>query len=160
ANDVAIRLGHDLLERSTIVAMLVDRSRPRTRNESGAGVDLDFPLLVSGHNVEPHFWMMGTRTGVAPGTPLAWRLSTDAPNDAFELFRGMTIAPGRYWWTTGDVQYQTSSGRPVSAEAIVSTGRFYNGHSSTAELGGTFHGGGHVIVGRTYSVTSARLAAG
>src|SRR5467141_2321716 len=50
ANDVAIRVGHDLLDRSTIVGMLVDRSRSSARNERGAGVDLDFPLVVSGYN--------------------------------------------------------------------------------------------------------------
>jgi hypothetical protein len=58
------------------------------------------------------------------------------------------------------VQYQTSSGRPASAEAIISTGQLYDGHSASAELGGTLRAGGHVIVGATYSVTSARLSAG
>lgn len=265
ANDIAIRVGHDLLDRSSIVGMVVNRSLPGARDERGAGVDLDFPLVVNGYNVEPHFWLMGTRTGLAPGTPLAWRISTDVPNDlidtfvslysidsgfnptmgfvrrtgiwettghvdlqprpdvlgirqldltpipswdiitdrtgslsepstwqtadlewhvvagdlesgdhfevnvrreldapieAFEVFRGATIAPGRYWWTTGDIQYLTSSGRPLSGEAIISTGQFYDGTSRTAELGATVRGGGHVILGTTYSVTSARLSAG
>ncbi|HEX9083937.1 MAG TPA: DUF5916 domain-containing protein [Gemmatimonadaceae bacterium] len=265
ANDVAVRVGHDLLDRSTIVAMVVDRSRSSARDERGAGVDLDFPLVVSGYNVEPHFWMMGTRTAAAPGTPLAWRISTDAPNDlfdsfvslysidsgfnptmgfvrrtgiwettghidlqprprfwgirqldltpipswdiitgrtnsltdpstwqtadfewhtfagvlqsgdqfevnvrreldapseAFGIFRGTTIAAGRYWWTSGDVQYETSSGRPLSAVAIVSSGQFYDGRSDAAEIGATLRGGGHVIVGVTHSITSARISAG
>jgi hypothetical protein len=265
ANDLVMRLGRDLLARSTIVGMLVDRTRPGMRSESGAGFDLDFPLVVSGRNLEPHFWLMGTRTSVSSGTPLAWRISTDAPNDlvdafvslysidsgfnptmgfvrrtgiwettghidfqprpgrlgirqlvltpipswdiitdrsetlvrpstwqtadfewhvlggllqsgdqfelnvrreldapseAFEIFRGTTVQPGRYWWTTADVQYATSTGRPLSVEAIVSAGQFYDGHSTTAELGATFRGGGHVIIGTTYTVTSARLAAG
>lgn len=265
ANDVALRLSRDLLQRSTIVAMVVDRFRSSAPSERGAGVDLDFPLVMSGYNVEPHFWMMGTRTTAALGTPLAWRISTDAPNDlfdsfvslysidsgfnptmgfvrrtgiwettghidlqprprfwrirqldltpipswdiitnrrhsltdpstwqtadfewhalagdlqsgdhfefnvrreldapseAFEIFRGTTIAAGRYWWTTGDVQYRTSTGRPLSAEAIISSGQFYDGHSTSAGLGATFRGGGHVIVGATHSVTSARLSAG
>ncbi|HYS69810.1 MAG TPA: DUF5916 domain-containing protein, partial [Gemmatimonadaceae bacterium] len=86
ANDIAIRVGHDLLERSSIVGMVVNRSLPGRRDERGAGVDLDFPLVVNGYNVEPHFWLMGTRTGVAPGTPLAWRISTDVPNDLFDTF--------------------------------------------------------------------------
>jgi hypothetical protein len=265
ANDAAIRVGRDVLDRSTIVGMVVDRSRSGARNESGAGLDLDFPLVVSGYNVEPHFWMMGTRTTAAPGTPLAWRVSTDVPNDlfdsfvslysidsgfnptmgfvrrtgiwettghvdfqprphfwgirqldlnlipswdvitdrtqslarpstwqtadfewhvfagdlqsgdhfevnmrreldapgeAFEIFRGTTIGAGRYWWTTGDIQYQTSTGRPLSGEAIVASGEFYDGHSTTAELGAAFRGGGHAIVGATHSVTSVRLSAG
>jgi Domain of unknown function (DUF5916)/Carbohydrate family 9 binding domain-like len=265
ANDVAVRLSHDLLDRSAIAAMVVDRSPSGSRSERGAGVDLDFPLVVRGYNVEPHFWMMGTRTSAAAGTPLAWRISTDVPNDfidtfvsvysidsgfnptlgfvrrtgiwetsghldlqprphfwgirqlyltpipswdiitdrshsltdpstwqtadlvwnafagdlqsgdhfevnvrreldapsnRFEIFGGTTIAPGRYWWTSGDVRYQTSAGRPLSGGAIISSGRFYDGHSTSAELGATYRGGGHVIVGTTYSVTRARLSAG
>ena len=265
ANDVAIRLGHDVLDRSSIVAMFVDRSQPGSPGERGVGADLDFPLVLGGYNVEPHFWMMGTRTAAASGTPRAWRISTDAPNDlfdafvslysidagfnptmgfvrrtgiwettghidlqprphflrirqldltpipswdiitdrtnsltdpstwqtadfewhafagvlqsgdhfevnvrreldapseAFGIFRGTTIAAGRYWWTSGDIQYETSSGRPLSAVAIVSSGQFYDGRSDAAEMGATFRGGGHVIVGVTHSITSARLSAG
>jgi len=88
------------------------------------------------------------------------RRELDAPDAAFEIFRGATVAPGRYWWSTADVQYQTSTGRSVSGEAIVSTGQLYDGHASSAELGATFRGGGHVIVGATYSVTSAKLPGG
>ncbi len=265
ANDIAVRLGHDLLDRSTIVGMFVDRSVPGAPEERGAAVDLDFPLVLSGYNVEPHFWMMGTRTPASSGIPLAWRLSTDVPNDlfdsfvsvysidsgfnptmgfvrrtgiwettghidfqprpnflrirrldltpvpswdiiadrrnslaapsgwqtadfewhafagdlqsgdhfelnvrreldapsaAFEIFRGRTIPPGRYWWTTGDIQYQTSSGRPLSAGAIIGSGQFYDGHSSSAELGATFRGGGHLILGTSYSVTSTHISGG
>jgi hypothetical protein len=265
ANDVVLRLSRDVLDRSSVVAMVVDKTAGRTPSERGAGVDLDFPLVAGGYNVEPHVWMMATKTSASPGTPLAWRLSTDAPNDlfdsfvslysidpgfnptlgfvrrsgvwettghidyqprpnvlgirrldltpipswdiltdrrhslarpslwetadfewhvlggelhsgdefevnvrreldapdaGFEIFRGTTVAPGRYWWTTADVQYQTSAGRALSGDAIISSGQLYDGHSATAELGGTFRGGGHVIVGATYSVTSARLSAG
>jgi uncharacterized protein DUF5916/cellulose/xylan binding protein with CBM9 domain len=267
ANDVAVRVGHDLLERSTVAAMFVDRSLTgRATSERGAGVDIDFPLVVRGHNVEPHLWLMGTRTPGAPGTPLAWRISTDYPNvlfdnfvslyriddgfaptigfvrrtgiwettghvdymprpgvlgirrldvtpvpswdiiadrstgdlsrsstwqtadfewhalgvdlqsgdnfelnvvrdmdapaERFDIFRDVTVAPGRYWWTSGNVQYETSAGRPLSLSAVLSTGQFYDGHSSTAEIGGTFRGGGHAIVGASYAVTSARLSGG
>ncbi|HKR08261.1 MAG TPA: DUF5916 domain-containing protein [Gemmatimonadaceae bacterium] len=265
ANDVVVRVGRDILDRSSIVAMAADRWLPGMRDERGAGVDLDFPLIASGYNLEPHFWLMGTQTAARRGTPTAWRISTDAPNDlvdafvslysidsgfnptlgfvrrtgiweatghidfqprpgfwsirrldltpipswdiitdrtdnltdvsrwqtadfewhtfagelqsgdgfeinvhrtldapqeAFEIFRGTTIAPGRYWWTTGDIQLTTSTGRAISGEAIVSTGQFYDGHATSAELGATFRGGGHVIAATTYSVTSARLSSG
>ena len=266
ANDVAVRLGHDVLERSTIAAMLVNRSLPGRAAETGGGIDLDFPLVARGHNVEPHFWLMGTRTSAAAGTPLAWRISTDYPNDlfdnfvslyridagfaptigfarrtgiwettghidfmprpgvlgirrldltpipswdviadrasgdlsrpstwqtadfewhvlggdlqsgdsfelnvqrdldapavGFDIFRDVSVAPGRYWWTSGNAQYETSSGRPVGMSAILSAGQFYDGHSSAAELGGTIRGGGHVILGATYAVTAAHLSGG
>jgi hypothetical protein len=263
ANDVAIRLAHDVFARSTLAAMFVDRASPAGSDERGGGIDLDFPLVVRGHNVEPHFWLMGTRTGAAPGTPLAWRISTDypndlfdnfvslyriddgfsptigyarrsgvwettghvdymprpgklgirrldltpipswdiiadrttgdlaspatwqtadfewhvlagdfqsgdsfevnvvrtldAPNEPFDVFRDVTIASGRYWWTTGNIQYETSPGRTLSLTATAETGQFYDGHSSTLELGGTLRGGGHVILGTSYVVTAANL---
>ena len=265
ANDVAVRIGHDVFDRSTIAAMVVDRSAAGT-SDRGGGVDLDFPLVVRGHNVEPHFWLMGTRTSAARGTPLAWRVSTDYPNDlfdnfvslyriddgfsptmgfvrrtgvweatghvdymprpgvlgirrldltpipswdviasrdsgdltrpstwqtaefewhalagdlqsgdhfelnvvrdldaptsSFDVFRDVTITPGRYWWTSGNVQYEMNAGRPISVSSVLSTGRFYDGHSSTAELSGVFRGGGHLIFAAGYSATSARVSAG
>ena len=266
ANDVALRLEprslRPFVDRRD--GSSIDR-RPVRVNERGAGVDLDFPLVVSGYNVEPHFWMMGTRTSAAPGTPLAWRISTDAPNDLFdsfvslysidsgfnptmgfvrrtgiwettghidlqprprflgirqldltpipswdiitdrttqshrpidvanrrfrmarasratcsraitssstcgaswtrrvkrfEIFRGTTVAPGRYWWTTGDVQYQTSIGPAAQRRGDSSAAdSFTTAHSTTAELGATFRGGGHVIVGSTYIRSRRRVS--
>ncbi len=247
-------------------AMFVDRSAPGGVSERGGGFDLDFPLVVRGHNVEPHVWLMGTQTAAAAGTPLAWRVSTDYPNDlfdnfvslyridsgfaptmgfvrrsgvwettghvdymprpgilgirrldltpipswdiiadrtrgdlsrpstwqtadfewhafagelqsgdqfevnvqrdldapatSFDVFRDITIVPGRYWWTSANVQYQTSPGRPWSAGAVLSSGQFYDGHSTAVEWSGTYRGGGHFILTAGYSATAARLSAG
>jgi hypothetical protein len=265
ANDLVMRVGRDILDRSSIVGMFVNRAVPHAGAERGAGADLDFPLTVNGFNLEPHFWLMGTHTPVASATPLAWRISTDMPNDlldsfislysidsgfnptlgfvrrtgiretsghidyqprpgwwgirqldltpipgwdiiadrhrditraknwqtadfewhtfggelqsgdrfelnvqreldapseAFEIFHGTTIAPGRYWWTTADIQYETSSGRPFSGSMVLSSGGLYDGHGKTAELGASYRGGGHVIAGVDYSVTNARLGSG
>jgi len=265
ANDVAVRIGHDLMDRSTIAAMIVDHSAPRAADR-GAGVDLDFPLIVRGHNVEPHVWLMGTHTNGVGGTPLAWRVSTDYPNDLFDnfvsvygidagfspamgfvrrtgiwettghidyqprpgalgirrldltpipswdiiadrrtgnlaepstwqtadfewhvlggdlqsgdtfevnvvrdldaptspfnIFRDITVAPGRYWWTSANVQYVTNAGRPLSVSSVLSSGHFYDGHSTTAEVNATYRAGGHLILITGYSVTAARVAAG
>ena len=266
ANDLVVRVSHDLFARSTIAGLLTDRSGPGVQGiQRAAGADLDLPLIMRGHNIEPHFWIMGTRTLAVGGTPLAWRVSTDypnalfdnfvslyridsgfdpilgfvrrtgiwettghidymprpkvlgirqldltpiprwdiiadrsgnltdaltwqtadfeshllagdlesgdhfelnltreldAPDNAFEIFRGVSIAPGRYWWTTGDVQYESSAGRPISVGAVLSTGHFYDGHSKTAELSGTYRGGGHLILSLGHSVTAAQLSGG
>lgn len=267
ANNIAVRVGHDVLDRSTIAAMFVDQTLAgRATSERGGGIDLDFPLVVSSHNVEPHFWLMGTRTLAARGTPFAWRISTDYPNDlfdnfvslyriddgftptigfvrrtgiwettghvdymprpgvlgirrfdvtpipswdiiadrstgdllkpatwqtadfewhvlagdlqsgdhfemnvqrdldapatSFDIFRAIAIPAGRYWWTNANVQYETSAGRPISVSAVVSAGQFYDGRSSTVELGVMMRGGGHLIAGANYVATSARLPAG
>jgi hypothetical protein len=101
--------------------MIVDHSAPRAADR-GAAVDLDFPLIVRGHNVEPHVWLMGTHTNGVGGTPLAWRVSTDYPNDLFDNFvsvygidAGFSPAMGfvrrtGIWETTGHIDYQPRPG--------------------------------------------------
>jgi hypothetical protein len=123
ANDVAVRVARDVLARSTLAAMFVDRSRVGTgASERGGGLDLDFPLVVSGHNVEPHVWLMGTQTPGVTGTPLAWRVSTDYPNDLFDNFVSLYRIDSGFaptmgfvrrtgiWETTGHVDFMPRPG--------------------------------------------------
>ena len=70
----------------------------------------------------------------------------EAPGDSFEIFTGVTIPPGRYWWTRGELQYATSSRRPWNASTVVSSGGFYGGRSVAATLKGTWRAGGHIAV--------------
>ena len=143
ANDVAVRVGPRSARRARrIAAMFVDRTLTgRGASERGAGVDLDFPLVVSGHNVEPHLWLMGTRTAAAPGTPLAWRVSTDYPNDLFDNFVSLYRidagfdADDRLRATHGNLgddrdTSTTSRGRTSSAFADSILHRFRPGTSS------------------------------
>lgn len=270
ANDVVVRITHDLAARSYIGGMAIDRSGAALRgHERAGGFDIDLPLVVHGHNVEPKLWVATTQSPDDPGTPLAWRISTDYPNDLFDnfvslyridsgfaptlgfvrrtgiwettghidymprpgvlgirqldfvapiprwdivadetasprtladsrawqsatfdwqllggslesgdefsasvlrlmdapplpfgVFRTVSVAAGRYWWTRGRLQYQTSLGRPVSVSGAVGWGGFYDGRSSEASLGGTWRGGGHVILGADLSRTEADLAGG
>ncbi len=84
----------------------------------------------------------------------------DAPTDTFDVFRRVRIAPGRYWWTRGQVQYQTSSGRPLSLSTSLSLGGFYDGTSTEATLEATWHKGGHVILGAGLSRDRVSLSGG
>ena len=84
----------------------------------------------------------------------------DAPADTFEVFRDVVVAPGRYWWTRGELQYSTSAARPLSVGAQVSAGDFYGGRSTDVSLDGTWRGGGHVILGADATWTEARVPAG
>src|SRR5438876_9956769 len=84
----------------------------------------------------------------------------DAPSATFEIFRGVVIPPGRYWWSRYELQYFMSPGRPLSFGAFVNWGTFYGGRSADMELRGTWRGGGHVIVSADLSRTAARLPAG
>jgi uncharacterized protein DUF5916/cellulose/xylan binding protein with CBM9 domain len=270
ANDAVIRVKHDLFARSYVGAMLIDRGVPGVgASQRSGGVDVDFPLLVRGYNIEPSFWIAGTQNPGVPGTPVAWRYGTDFPNDlfdnfvslyridsgyapalgfvrrtgiwettghidymprpavlgirqldfeapipswdiianqtsspttladsrtwqtatltwqvlggtlqsgdefaasvvrsmdapteSFDIFRTVSIDAGRYWWTRGQVRYQTSLGRPVSVGSVVGWGGFYAGRSVDASLSGTWRGGGHFITGVDVSRTEADLPAG
>lgn len=267
ANDAVLRVKHDILARSYIGGELTQRSGPGVLGvERAAGIDMDFPLIVRRHNVEPSFWIAGSQTSGMRGTPIAWRYGTDYPNDlfdnfvslyridsgfsptlgfvrrtgiwettghvdymprpgvlgirqldlkvplpswdiiahetgsitrssdwqtasfewrflgghlqsgdrfeinlqrfldaptdTFEIFRGVRVAPGRYWWTRGELQYETSSGRPVSVRSLVSWGPFYDGHNTEASLSGTLRGGGHVILGADVDRNDVHLAMG
>ncbi len=267
ANDAVVRVQHDLFDRSYIGAIGTLHAGPRGRGvEQAGGVDLDLPLIVHGANLEPKVWVAGSRTPGVAGTPLAWRLSTDNPNDlfdnfvslyhidsgfapplgfvrrtgiwetsghvdfmprpgvlgirqldftfpipswdiianqtgsllrsadwetawfewrvfggdrhngdhfevnlqrlmdaptdTFDIFRGVVIQPGRYWWSRYELQYFMNPGRPVSFGAFVNWGGFYGGHSTDLELTAVWRGGGHVIVSTDLTRTTAQLPVG
>lgn len=267
ANDAVVRVRHDLFARSSVGAIATLRTGPGVEGaERAAGFDVDLPLVVNGRNVEPSFWIAGTRTSAQPGTPLAWRVATDYPNDlfdnfvslyrvdpgfspalgfvrrtgiwettghfdfmprpsvlgirqldlkapipswdviadhdgsllrsadwqtaefewrllggdlqsggsfevnvqrlmdaprdSFELFRDVVVAPGRYWWTRGELQYGTSPGRPLSVDAEASWGGFYGGTDREVSLAGTWRGGGHVVLVGEVTRSAVRLPAG
>lgn len=265
ANDAVLRVQHDLLDRSFVGAIATLRSVAGRGADATAGVDVDLPLVVSGQNLEPHFWLMGTHTPGIPGSPLAWRISADNPNDlfdnfislyrvtagfnpalgfvqrtgiwettghidfqprpqalgirqfdftfpiptwdivanqagslgrsgdwqaatfqwqlldgdrengdhfefnvqrlmdappaAFNLFRGVQIPAGRYWWSRYELQYVQSPGRVVSGGAMVNWGSFYGGRSADVSLQGSVRGG-HAILGASVTRTAARLPVG
>lgn len=85
-NAAVVRVQHDLFDRSYLGVIGSLRTTPHAAPEGAAGFDMDFPLVVHGQNLEPKFWIAGTRTPGVAGVPLAWRLSTDYPNDLFDNF--------------------------------------------------------------------------
>jgi hypothetical protein len=86
--------------------------------------------------------------------------SMDAPTESFDIFRTISVGAGRYWWTRGQLEYQSSVGRPLSVGSVVAFGGFYDGRSVDASLSGTWRGGGHVIFGVDASRTEAKLTTG
>jgi len=253
ANDAVVRVKRDLFSRSYVGGIATQRSGPGVGgSQRTAGVDLDFPLVIRGHNLEPSFWVMGSNNAGVAGTPLAWRFGTDYPNDLFDNFisfyrvddgfdpalgfvrrsgiwettghfnysprpgvlgirqlefilpipkwdiiasrhgslanthdwqtaqfewrflggelhsgdefeanlqrfydaptdtfdlaSGVTVAPARYWWTRGELQYHTFAGRPLSVGTTVSFGDFYNGRNRELSASATWRGGGHLIL--------------
>lgn len=88
ANDAVVRVKHDLFERSYVGVIAMQRSGPGVSEvERAGGIDVDLPLVVRGQNVEPKVWIAATHVPAsALGSPVAWRLSTDFPNDLFDNF--------------------------------------------------------------------------
>src|SRR2546427_9544172 len=75
----------------------------------------------------------------------------DAPTDTFDIFRGVVIQPGRYWWSRYELQYFMNPGRPLSLGAFVNWGGFYGGHSTDPQLTAGWGGGGGGLVGTDLS---------
>jgi len=268
ANTLVLRVKHDLFARSYVGAMYLQSSGPGVADgaERAGGVDIDLPLVWGGRNIEPSFWLAGSRVPRVAGTPTAWRFGTDYPNDLFdnfvslyrissgfsptlgfvrrtgiwettghidftprphtlgirqldlkvpipswdiiadvtgslfrtrdwqtaefewrplggvldnggsfevniqrfldapgepfEIFRGVTVPAGRYWWTRGELQYANSPGRPLSMSSLVSFGDFYDGTITELQLGTTWRPGGRLIAGVTLDRSAVRLPAG
>ncbi len=262
-NNVALRAKHDLFDRSWVGAVATLQTGPGVSGANWtAGVDGQFPLIVGAQNVVPAFWLAGTRAGGQAGTPLAWRVSTDFPNDlfdnfvslyridagfapalgfvrragiwettghvdftprphilgirqldfelpawdiiageggsvlrsatwetaqlevrplaatfesgasfalgilrfldaptdSFEVFRGVSVAPGRYWWTRGEAQFTSSAAHPLSLTSLVGVGGFYDGTDLEGTLGATWRHGGHVSLAAEVTGNAVRLA--
>ena len=267
ANDLVLRVRHDLFARSYVGAMYLQRSGPGVAGaERAGGVDIDLPMVWGGRNIEPSFWLAGTRTPGVAGTPTAWRFGIDFPNDlfdnfvslyriaagfdptlgfvrrtgiwettghidftprphalgvrqldlkfpiptwdiiadvsgsllrprdwqtaelewrpvggvlenggefevnvqrfldapaeGFEIFRDVVVPAGRFWWTRGELQYETSPGRPLSISSLLSVGGFYGGTNTELELGATLRPGGRLIAGVSADRSAVRLPAG
>jgi hypothetical protein len=261
-NNLAVRFKHDLFERSSLGAVATLRTGPGVSGgDWTAGVDGQFPLVVRAQNVVPAFWIAGTHAADQDGTPLAWRLSTDLPNDlfdnfislyhidagfspalgfvrragiwettghvdfmprphllgirqldfevpdwdiiageggslvrpaswetaqlevrplaatfesgaslavslqrfldapadSFEVFRGASVAPGRYWWTRGEVQVTSSPAHALSVSSLLGLGGFYDGTNAEATLGATWRHGGHLTLGAEMAAGAVRL---
>src|SRR3989449_11726382 len=71
----------------------------------------------------------------------------DVPTDAFDIFPGVVIPPGRYWWSRYELQYFMNPGRPLRFGAFANWGQFYGGRSTDLELCAAWRGGGDIIVG-------------
>jgi hypothetical protein len=261
-NNLAVRVKHDLFDRSSVGAVATLRTGPGVSgSEWTAGVDGQFPLIVRAQNVVPAFWIAGTHAAEEGETPLAWRLSTDFPNDlfdnfislyridtgfapalgfvrrsgiwettghvdfmprphllgirqldfevpdwdiiageegsllrpsswetaqfevrpigvtfesgaslelniqrfldapadSFEVFRGTSVAPGRYWWTRGEVQLTTSPAHALGLTSLLGVGGFYDGTNVEATVGVTWRQGGHLSIGTEVAGSAVHL---
>ncbi|HXI65135.1 MAG TPA: DUF5916 domain-containing protein [Gemmatimonadales bacterium] len=125
ANDAVVRVQHDLFERSYIGAIATVHAGSNGQGvERAGGLDIDLPLVLHGRggNIEPKFWIAGSQTPGVPGTSVAWRLSTDNPNDLFDNFVSLYRIDSGFapplgfvrrtgiWETTGHVDFMPRPG--------------------------------------------------
>jgi len=123
ANDAVVRVQRDLFDRSYIGAIGTLHAGPRGQGvERAGGLDIDLPAVVHGANLEPKVWIAGSQTPGVPGTPLAWRISTDNPNDLFDNFVSLYRIDSGFapplgfvrrtgiWETTGHVDFMPRPG--------------------------------------------------
>jgi len=104
ANDLVVRVKHDLLDRSYVGGIATQRIPVGKRAERTAGLDVDLPLVVGGLNIEPSFWIMGSQAPGISGFPIAWRYGTDFPNDLFDNFISLYRIDSGFTPTLGFVQ--------------------------------------------------------
>lgn len=69
----------------------------------------------------------------------------DVPASAFEIFRGDTIAPGRYRWNRAELEFSSSAGRPVGLSLKASAGDYYTGSGTEVEATLTVRAAPYVI---------------
>ncbi len=81
----------------------------------------------------------------------------DAPENAFALFTNATVAPGQYWWTRSEVQYQGAEARRVKVSLTASRGDFYNGESSDLTASVRLRRAPHMLLTADIQVSDVRL---
>jgi uncharacterized protein DUF5916/cellulose/xylan binding protein with CBM9 domain len=97
ANDAVLRVTHDLFDRSYVGAIGTLHAGPGGQGVARAGgVDVDLPLVIHGMNLEPKVYVAASQTPGVAGTPIAWRISTDNPNDLFDNFVSLYRIDGAF----------------------------------------------------------------
>ncbi len=97
ANDAVLRVTHDLFDRSYVGAIGTLHAGLGGQGVARAGgVDIDLPLVIHGMNLEPKVYVAASQTPGVAGTPIAWRISTDNPNDLFDNFVSLYHIDGAF----------------------------------------------------------------
>jgi hypothetical protein len=75
------------------------------------------------------------------------RYEYDRPLQPFEIHPGVTIPAGEYDWVRGVADFESASGRPLAFAAGASTGGFYGGTRTEANIEGVWRPDPFLIVG-------------
>ena len=82
----------------------------------------------------------------------------DAPEAAFEIFPGDTIAAGHYWYNRVELSVASSAGRPVGFDLTTSAGGFYTGTGTVVAAALTVRTAPHLITNLEFEQQDVRLA--
>ncbi len=80
--------------------------------------------------------------------------------DDFEIFEGIVIPKGEYWFTRYELQFETFDGRPVSAFLFYQWGDFYNGDRTEWFIRSTLQLNKHISLKLDYTQNYIHLPAG
>jgi len=84
----------------------------------------------------------------------------DSPTDTFDIFRGVRVPPGRYWWSRLRAAVPHVVRPSPKLQGVCDWGRFYSGRSTDLELSAVWRGGAHLIVSTDLIRTTAQLPVG
>ena len=78
----------------------------------------------------------------------------------FEIFDGVVINPGDYWWASVRVDAYTSNGRPLAVGGSIDTGDFYDGRRTDYNVNGIWRPSPNFRIMANYTINDIDLPAG
>jgi len=100
---------------------------------------------------------LGIRFNSGDEVSIEVQRSGDAPEEAFDIFEGTTVQPGRYWYTRWQVQYEGSSHRTTWVAATVNVGEYYHGVGEQYGLSVNGRLQPHLLWNAEYEQTNGRF---
>lgn len=124
-------------------------------------LDWEYTSRIGGGLNNAEFGVMPLGINFNSGDELQFSLQRqgDAPNEAFEVFEGTTIAPGNYWYDRWSVEYDGSSHRAVRVSAEASFGKFYTGGGEDYRLSLSGRWQPHLLWSMEFGYTDGRFPA-
>jgi hypothetical protein len=74
----------------------------------------------------------------------------DRPTEPFELFEGVEVVPGTYWYNKYEIQIESYQARRFSGNAEFNTGGFYGGRRQETTVEGRWKASRHASVSGSY----------
>ena len=139
------------------------RAIPWIRQMEFKPLDINYYIDDATHRMQSVFMeFRPLGFGTKSGEWMEFNIQRRAENltEPFEISDGVTIPQDEYWYTRYELQVESFSGRPLSAEASINWGSFYDG--TRTELGGrlTWRASRYLSLSADYQRNRITLPAG